>query len=84
VEDTNPVLRSPGSLARARSGEKVRVIAIEGGRGVQVRLREMGLHPGDVLEVIQNNGGPVIVQNGCFRIALGKGVSSKIVVGRSE
>jgi ferrous iron transport protein A len=75
-----PVLKRPRSLSTVEEGETVRITGIEGGRIVKIRLREMGLSPGNTIEVIQNSGGPVIIQNGESRLALGRGVSSKITV----
>ncbi|MDG6225744.1 MAG: FeoA family protein [Candidatus Thermoplasmatota archaeon] len=76
----NPVLRNPRSLSSIPEGNRVRIFDIQGGRGVRLRLREMGLSPGDEIDVVRNGGGPMIVLNGTLRIALGKGVSSKILV----
>jgi ferrous iron transport protein A len=75
-----PVLRNPRRLSSVHEGEKVRITGIEGGARVRIRLREMGLAPGGNVEVLQNSGGPVIIMSGSSRIALGRGVSSKITV----
>jgi len=75
-----PVLRKPRYLSMVREGESVRIKDIQGGAGVTIRLREMGLSPGGMVSVVQNSGGPVIIQSCGSRIALGRGVSSKIMV----
>ena len=40
---------------------RVRVMNVAGGRGVLHRLMEIGVRPGDVVEVLQNGPGPVII-----------------------
>ena len=64
----------------AKIGEKVKVVGIAGGKGVYFRLINMGIKIGDVVEVIQNAGGPVIIKKGNVRLALGAGLSGKILV----
>ena len=67
-------------LARAPQGARVRVIAVYGGPGLQRRLMEMGLVPGSIVEVVNNNRGPVIVRVRGVLIALGRGMASRIIV----
>jgi Fur family ferric uptake transcriptional regulator len=68
-------------LAFVLPGEKVRIDRLVGGRQVQQRLAEMGLNPGTVVEVIKACGpGPVIVAFRGSRVALGHGLSQKILV----
>ena len=76
----SPVLKNPRYLSTVGEGESVRITGIEGGVGVRIRLREMGLSPGDFVEVLRNSGGPVIIKSGSSRLALGRGGSSKITV----
>lgn len=58
---------------------KVRIIEIRGGRGFVRRLIDMGLAPGQVVEVI-SNGPPVVVKVRDSEIAIGKGVAKKVFV----
>ncbi len=68
-------------LALAKSGERVIIKSMAGGRSAQGRLSSMGLRRGDILEVISNNGqGRLIVGHDCTRLALGRGVAEKIMV----
>ena len=68
-------------LAMARTGERVVVVDIMGGRGSRERLAAMGLRRGDSVEVINNDGlGRLIVGHGTTRLALGRGMAQKIVV----
>lgn len=75
-------------LGSLESGKKAVVIAIHGGIGVTGRLDAMGIRPGIVLEKISGQpfGGPVVVQVGNTRIALGFGMARKVQVetGRGE
>jgi ferrous iron transport protein A len=75
-------------LGSLESGKKAVVIAIHGGIGVTGRLDAMGIRPGIVLEKISGQpfGGPVVVQVGRNRIALGFGMACKVQVetGRGE
>jgi len=68
-------------LAMAKAGEKLLIKEITGGREARTRLASMGLRPGDVLEVISNDGeGRLIVGIGSTRLALGRGMAQKILV----
>ena len=67
-------------LSSVDEGEKVIVREVNGGRGINLRLSELGIGVGSSMMVVQNSGGPVIVSYGDSRMALGKGVSAKILV----
>lgn len=68
-------------LAMVKAGERVRLVAVDAGCGLQTRLTAMGLIPGVELEVVRNSQhGPFIVAvKGC-RMVLGHGVTQKIIV----
>jgi Fur family ferric uptake transcriptional regulator len=74
-------------LAFVLSGERVVIDRLLGGREVQHRLAEMGLTPGTEIEVVKAGGpGPNIVACRGSRLALGHGLSLKVLVsarGRS-
>jgi len=55
-------------------------VSHKGGRMLRGRMLALGLNPGQVVEVLQNNRGQVIVGVNGGRIALGRGVSQKILV----
>ncbi len=60
---------------------RVRIVSVGGGRGVVTRLLQMGIVPGELVEVLVNTGhGPVIIRVRGVTIALGRGVARKIVV----
>jgi Fur family ferric uptake transcriptional regulator len=68
-------------LPMAKAGERVVIEEISGGKNARTRLGSMGLRPGDVLEIINNNAvGRLIVGHGSTRVALGWGVAQKIMV----
>ena len=61
---------------------QARVIMIDGGQRVRSYLNTLGIHIGDWLTVVQRAPfrGPVIVEVHGTRVALGRGVASKIRV----
>ena len=68
-------------LAMVRPGETVSVVGIAGGRGLARRLTDMGLTPGVKIRVVNNYlPGPVMIELRGSKVALGHGVSQKIMV----
>jgi len=68
-------------LAMAKSGERIIIKEIIGGRTARARLASMGFRPGDPLEIISNDGwGRLIVGFGNTRMAMGRGMAQKIMV----
>jgi len=61
-------------------GKTVEVMQLLGGVSFLKKLKEMGILPGSILEVLQNNGGPVMLGLGNSRVALGQGIAKKIYV----
>ena len=61
-------------------GRVVRLSKINAGRRLVHRLTELGLTPGVELKVIQDNGGPLLIYVRGSRIAIGRGIASKIQV----
>ncbi|WP_460125863.1 FeoA family protein [Stetteria hydrogenophila] len=76
----------PGSfpLSAARPGSRVVVKAILAGWGGASEAASLGLTPGAEVEVVENNmaypWSPVVVSVGGVRVALGRGLASKIIV----
>ena len=70
------------TLGRCRSGQKVEIIRTRGGKRFLRRLEELGLIPGSVIKVIQNEfPGPLIISiNDGKRLVLGKGMAMHIMV----
>jgi ferrous iron transport protein A len=67
------------SLAEIPAGRRVRITGHRGGRMLRARLLAMGLNLGREVEVIQNNRGLIIVGVNGGRVALGRGISQKIL-----
>jgi len=67
-------------LTMLRPGMRGRVVAIHGGRGLAMRLYQMGFVLNTVIEVISNNRGPVIVRVRGATVALGRGIASRIMI----
>jgi ferrous iron transport protein A len=67
------------SLAEMPAGGRVRITGYRGGRMLRARLLAMGLNLGREVEIIQNNRGLIIVGVNGGRVALGRGISQKIL-----
>jgi Fur family ferric uptake transcriptional regulator len=73
--------RSLLPLLLAKTGERVVIREMTGGAIARARLAAMGLRPGDEIEIIKNDGqGRLILAQGSTRLAMGKGIASKILV----
>ncbi|HEB56916.1 MAG TPA: ferrous iron transport protein A [Gammaproteobacteria bacterium] len=59
-------------------GQKVRMVAISGGKQLTRRLLALGLTVGSELEVLHHRGRGVVVAKQGNRVALGKGIAEKI------
>ena len=61
---------------------QARVILIEGGHGVRSHLNTLGIHIGDWLTVVERAPfrGPVLVEVNGTRVAIGRGIASKVKV----
>ena len=74
------------SLAHIHAGSVVGVIQIRGGWGIQQRLNQLGIHPGDQIEVKRNGiwGGPVLIRVHGIDMALGRGMARHVIVVEPE
>jgi len=79
---TSPTAQhAPTTLAQAQSGCTYRVVGINGGRGVRVRLAGMGILPGQTIRVLRANSvGPVTIAVRTGKLALGRGISRRLVL----
>ncbi len=66
-------------LAEMPAGQRVIITGHRGGRMLRARLLAMGLNLGREVEVLQNNRGLIIVGVNGGRVALGRGISHKIL-----
>ena len=73
-------------LLDVKTGSSVRILSLEGGAGLQDKLTQHGLYPGDCVRVLRTApmGGPLLVDVQGREIALGRGVARKILVEESQ
>lgn len=68
-------------LTLADEGDRVRIVAVQAGRGMTRRLTDMGLPMGSEIVVVQRLGkGSVVVAHEQTRMALGAGMAHRILV----
>lgn len=67
-------------LTMARPGERLTITEIRAGRHARERLVSLGLNPGDMVEIINNNDGRLVIGHNNTRIAIGRGIGEKIFV----
>ncbi len=68
-------------LRLLNSGDKFKIIKIEGGRGLLQKTLDLGLVPNNIWIVAQNTGiGPIIVQKDDLKIGIGVGMAKRIFV----
>ncbi len=67
-------------LTMAVRGQLVQLTKIMAGRKLTHRLTELGLTPGVHFEVLHDHGGPLLLAVRDSRLALGRGMASKIFV----
>jgi ferrous iron transport protein A len=69
-------------LTELKPGEQGIVVAVHGGRGIQARLRSLGLVEGQTLRKLSALawGGPVVVEVKRTQVAIGRGMAARILV----
>ncbi len=69
-------------LSRARRGDRVVVVRLEGGWRVRQRLNQIGVYEGDVLLVTRRAvfGGPIVVEGHGAETAIGRGMARHVAV----
>ncbi len=69
-------------LADCGTAEKVKIVAIDAGKGAERNLHSLGLHPGNIVSVVRKSqmGGPIVIEIRSTEIAIGRGLAKKIVV----
>jgi len=66
------------TLSEILVGQKVRLVAVDGGRQLVRRLLSLGLCIGTEVEVLHHRGHGVVVAREGNRVALGKGIAEKL------
>ena len=74
------------SLVEMRTGEKGKVVGIQGGYGMTRRLEALGIREGKEIKKLsaQLMRGPVVIQVSNTRVAIGFGMARRIIVEVSE
>ena len=67
-------------LNQIAENKKVRIIKIDAGKALSMRINNLGILEGDTVRIIHNARGPLIIGKGHMRLALGRGMSQKIIV----
>jgi len=67
-------------MSSCASGSKCQICNVDGGCCMKNRLADMGIFPGAFVEILRNEGGPVLVRIGQGRIALGRQMADKVWV----
>lgn len=69
-------------LTDAKSNKELILISIEGGRGLERKLTDMGLVPGERIKKLEYSGrGPVMLLVKGAKLAIGHGMAERIIVG---
>ena len=68
-----------GKVNELPVGRRLRLLRIDGGQGLRRRLLALGLSIGDEVDLIQRRAGGVVLARGNNRVALGEGVSQKLL-----
>lgn len=79
-------ISDPGCLplSMAAPGERLMLVEIMAGKGLRHRLTELGLTPGVEFQVLQSEGGPLLLAIHNSRLAIGRGMAQKILVKIKE
>ena len=74
------------TLRQMQSGQSGKVVEIQGGHGLVNRLNALGIRPGKKITKVSSMlmRGPVTIQIGNGRVAIGFGMANKIIVELEE
>jgi ferrous iron transport protein A len=69
-------------LIEVRNGASIRIVSFQTGAGLAAKLRQLGLVPGDIAQVIRHAPfrGPILLDINGREIALGRNIAAKIKV----
>jgi ferrous iron transport protein A len=72
---------NPFPLARAAEGQRLRIAAHAVGKGLSLRLRDLGLPLGTEIRALHHIGGDaMVVALGTMRVALGADMTRRVMV----
>jgi len=73
--------KQPRPLSTVTAGQKVKLVSINAGHGLNSRLASMGLLPNVEIIVINNtHPGPFVISVKDSKMMLGRGMAHKIIV----
>jgi ferrous iron transport protein A len=73
--------KQPKPLSTVKEGQKVRLVSVNAGRGLNSRLTAMGLVPDVEITVVNNSHpGPFVISVKDSKMMLGRGIAQKIMV----
>ena len=73
--------KQPRPLSTVKEGQKVRLVSVNAGRGLNSRLTAMGLVPDVEITVVNNSHpGPFVISVKDSKMMLGRGMAQKIMV----
>ena len=67
-------------LTMAAPGKRLTLVDITAKNGLRRRLTELGLTPGVEFQVLQSQGGPLLLAIHDSRLAVGRGMAQQILV----
>jgi ferrous iron transport protein A len=69
-------------LIQLRTGQKAKILRLEGGPGFQRNVRSRGMREGKILEVVTRHpiGGPIVIEIDGRETAIGRGMAKRIIV----
>ena len=69
-------------LTDLEAGQEATIVAVQGGHGMQSRLRSMGLAEGQRIRKVSALalGGPIVVLVNRAQVAIGRGMARRILV----
>ena len=71
-------------LSQAPEDRPLKLVEIDAGKRLKYRLAEMGLNIGVEVTILQKAGGPLLVCVRDSRVAIGRGMATKLIVSFSE
>lgn len=72
------------SLVQLDNNKKAKIINLDGGYCFRERLHSMGLNKGRVIQKINSSFGPILIKVNDATLAIGRGMSHKIIVEEIE
>ncbi len=74
------------SLVQMETGKRGKIVEIQGGAGMSLRLENLGIRVGEEVEKLSQQAmrGPVVVTIGKSQVAIGFGMATRVLVEMPE